>query len=230
MVKLLIVEDDISVRKLMTARLKRYYDIVEARHGQEALDVIETEKVDVMVVDIDMPVMNGYEFVAAIRDSGDRTPILFLTAMTSFSHKKQAFELEIDDYLTKPIDYEELQWHLEAVLRRAKIANEQQIHLNDFCLDKTTKAATIGEETVQFTGKEFDLLYKLLSYPGQIFTKQQLMDDIWGYETESDYDTIKTYINRLRKKLVNCSAFSIVAIRGLGYKVELEEGADEKSI
>ncbi len=176
-----------------------------------------------MIVDIMMPKMDGYELVQCLRDAGDMTPVIMLTAMNSFDHKKKGFALGIDDYLTKPVDHEELIWHIEAILRRAKINSNKMIQIGEFTLSEETKSAVYKNQQIELTEKEFSLLYKLLSYPGQLFTKQQIMDDIWGYDTESDYNTIKTYISRLRNKFSDCNAFSIVSIRGLGYKAVIDE-------
>ncbi|MCR4890686.1 MAG: response regulator transcription factor [Lachnospiraceae bacterium] len=221
MVRVLIVEDEASVRLYLKARLKDRFEIHEAADGQAALDFLDKEAVDLLIVDISMPRMDGYEFVKSLRDVGDMTPVIMLTAMDTFDHKKKGFALGIDDYLTKPIDHEELIWHMEAILRRARISSDKVIEIGDFSLSEETRCAIYGGKKVELTEKEFQLLHKLLSYPGQLFTKQNIMDDIWGYDTESDYNTIKTYISRLRNKFSDCDAFSITSLRGLGYKAEI---------
>ena len=221
MIRMLIVEDDASIRLLTKARLKDIYEIYEAADGEGALDVLERVKIDLMLVDIMMPGMDGYEFVRELRESGDMTPVIMLTALSDFEHKKKGFSLGIDDYLTKPINYDELKWHIEAILRRARISSEKEIRIGDFCLSETTRSATWQNKKAELTEKEFGLLHKLLSYPGVIFTKQQLMDEVWGYDTEADYNSIKTYINRIRNKLEGCTAFEIISSRGLGYKAEV---------
>ena len=223
MVTVLIVEDDAAIRLLTKAKLKDKYNIVEAADGEDALDQMDHLHIDLMIVDIMMPRMNGYEFVKELREFGDNTPVIFLTAMDSFDHKKKGFELGIDDYLTKPINYDELIWHIEAILRRAKINSEKEIRLESFTLSEEKMAAIWDGRQIDLTETEFKLLYKLLSYPGTLFTKQQLMDDIWGYDTETDYNSIKTYINRLRNKFENCDAFTIVSSRGLGYIAEIKQ-------
>ena len=223
MVTVLIVEDDAAIRLLTKAKLKDKYNIVEAADGEDALDQMDHLHIDLMIVDIMMPRMNGYEFVKELREFGDNTPVIFLTAMDSFDHKKKGFELGIDDYLTKPINYDELIWHIEAILRRAKINSEKEIRLESFTLSEEKMASIWDGRQIDLTETEFKLLYKLLSYPGTLFTKQQLMDDIWGYDTETDYNSIKTYINRLRNKFENCDAFTIVSSRGLGYKAEIKQ-------
>lgn len=218
MIRILLVEDDVAVRLLLKARLKDTYEITEAADGEEALAVLEHYPADLLIVDIMMPRMNGYEFVQSLRDAGDMTPVIMLTAMDTFDHKKKGFASGIDDYLTKPVDHEELKWHIEAILRRAKIFSDKRIEIGGFVLSEESRTASFDGAVAELTEKEFLLLHKLLSYPGQLFTKQQLMDDIWGYDTESDYNTIKTYISRLRGKFSECKEFSIVVQRGLGYK------------
>lgn len=223
MVRILIVEDDKMFRLLTKAQLTSLYNVLEAENGEEALEVLDHDHVDLLVVDIKMPKMNGYELVRTLRDNGDTTPIIMLTAMSTFACKKEGFALGIDDYMTKPVNYEELIWHIEALLRRAQIANEKQIALGRFCMVENTYSAKYDGKEIPLTNKEFNLLYKLLSYPGVVFTKHQLMDEIWGYDSETEYDTIKTYISRLRNKLSMCREFELLAIRGLGYKTVLHE-------
>ncbi len=218
MLNILIVEDEKPVRMLTRAKLKNTYNIYEAANGAEALEVMDRQHIDLIIADIMMPEMDGYELVEEIRSSGDMIPVIFLTAMNTFAHKKKAYQTGIDDYMTKPIDYEELTWRMEALLRRAQIANEKKIEIGEFSISEDTHAAVWKGRTISLTEKEFELLYKLLSYPGVILTKQQIMDEIWGYETESDYSTIKTYINRLRKKCEGIHVFEIQSVRGMGYK------------
>ncbi len=222
MIKILLVEDEKSVRALTKVKLKDKYDIVEAEDGLKAFDIIENEHVDIMIVDVMMPNMDGYEFVKELRALGDDTPVIMLTAMDSFAHKKKGYDLGIDEYLTKPIDYEELTWHIEAILRRYKINSEKEIKIGEFVISEEGMSVFWRGERIDLTETEFKLLYKLLSYPGVIFTKQQLMDEIWGYDSESDYSTIKVYVNRLRNKLEGCDAFEILAARGVGYKAEIK--------
>ena len=224
MITILVVEDDKIVRLLTKARLSGFYHILEAENGKAALDVMEHNHVDLLIVDIQMPKMNGYELVSELRRCNNDVPVIMLTAMTTLKHKKEGFASGIDDYMTKPINYEELKWRIEALLRRAKISSERKIEIGNFCMEESSHMVRYGETKIKFTNKEFDLLYKLLSYPGKIFTKQQLMDEIWGYDTETEYDTIKTYISKLRNKCAMCEEFELIAIRGLGYKAVLTEG------
>lgn len=218
MVRILLVEDEKAVRELTKIKLKSQYEILEAEDGLQAFDVLEHDHVDLIIADVMMPNMDGYEFVQELRALGDDTPVIMLTAMDDFKHKKKGYSTGIDEYLTKPIDYEELTWHIEAILRRYKINTDKEIRIGDFSMMEEGMRASYKEEELDFTETEFKLLYKLLSYPGVIFTKQQLMDDVWGYDSESDYNTIKVYINRLRKKLECCGDFEILSSRGVGYK------------
>lgn len=228
MLNILIVEDEASVRMLTRAKLRNEYNILEAANGEQALELLDHEHVDLIIADIMMPQMDGYELVQALHESGNMTPIIMLTAMNTYAHKKKGFATGIDDYMTKPIDYEELKWRIGALLRRAKIANEKQITVGNLTLKADSLSAEIDGKTVELTEKESSLLYKLLSYPGIVFTKQQLMDEIWGYDSESDYSTIKTYISRLRNKLGECRGFELVSIRGLGYKAVIHNTEDGK--
>ncbi|MCD7917179.1 MAG: response regulator transcription factor [Clostridiales bacterium] len=223
MVTILTVEDDKMVRLLTKAKLSPRYHILEAANGQDALDVLEHEHIDLLIVDIQMPVMDGYELMRTLREAGDMTPAIMLTAMNTFAHKKEGFAVGIDDYMTKPIDYDELIWRIEAILRRAQIANEQKIVIGDFSMEQDTFSAQHCGKPIPLTNKEFQLLYKLLSYPNVVFTKQQLMDEIWGYDTETEYDTIKTYVSRLRSKCADCTEFELTAIRGLGYRAVIHK-------
>ena len=223
MITILIVEDDAAIRLLTKTKLAGKYDILEADNGEKGLDVLDHYHVDLIIADIMMPKMNGYDFVAVLRESGVMTPVIMLTAMSSFAHKKKGYSSGIDDYMTKPINYEELEWHIEALLRRARIANENKISIGNLTLDRQSMSVKYGKAEVPVTTKEFELLYKFLSYPDVVFTKQQLMDEIWGYDTDTDYSTIKTYISRLRNKFSNCSEFSLVSLRGLGYKATIHK-------
>ncbi len=223
MVSILIVEDDDMVRLLTRTELRAKYHTEEAASGQEALDVLEHRHVDLLIVDIQMPGMNGYELIRMLRENHDKRPIIILTAMTASAYKKEGFASGVDDYMTKPIDYEELDWRIEALLRRAEIANEKKIVIGNFRLEQNSYEASWNQTRISLTAKEFELLYKLLSYPGEIFTKQQLMDEIWGMDSDTEYDTIKTHISRLRNKFADCSAFELQSVRGLGYKAVIHE-------
>lgn len=223
MATILVVEDDKHTRLLTCARLKPHYAVEEAENGEEALNMLDQKHIDLIIADIQMPVMNGYDLVREMRESGIQIPVIMLTAMHTFDDKRTGFASGTDDYMTKPIDYEELLWRIKALLRRANIVSQRKIIIGNITLDSASYTVTRGETTTELAKKEFDLLYKLLSYPGMIFTKSQLLDEIWGYDTNSDETTIKTHINRLRNKFADCTEFEIITIRGLGYKAEIHE-------
>jgi Response regulators consisting of a CheY-like receiver domain and a winged-helix DNA-binding domain len=221
MATILIAEDDKSIQLLVAARLKSNYTVICANDGQEALEIIESQRIDLLIADIMMPRMDGFRLVKTIREDGFTLPVLMLTAKQSFDDKRTGFSSGTDDYMTKPVNYEELHWRIEALLRRARIASENKIALGNVVLDSTTYTVKGSEQVIELPKKEFELLYKLLSYPGQIFTKNQLLDDIWGYDSESAEDTVKTHISRLRNKFQDVEEFKIITIKGLGYKAEI---------
>lgn len=219
---ILVVEDDRNTRLLTIARIKPYFDVLSAGDGLAALDVLYQNKVDLIVADVMMPRMDGYTLLRTLREENNDIPILLLTAKQSFEDKKEGFSSGTDDYMTKPVNYEELMWRIHALLRRAQIATEKKIVLGTTVVDSTAYTVSADDQTIEFPKKEFELLFKLLSYPNIIFTKQQLIDEIWGFESESSEDTLKTHISRLRNKLKDCKEFEIVTIKGLGYKAEIK--------
>lgn len=223
MVTILVVEDNEHTRLLTEARLKKFCNVVVASNGSEALDIFYERQIDLIVADIMMPVMDGYEMVLHLRENKEDVPILFLTAKSTFEDKKLGFDLGIDDYITKPIDYEELLLRIKALLRRANIANKMKINIGSFIMDENDYSVKYNDKAIEFTKKEFELLFKLLSYPNRVMTKIQLLEDIWGYESNSSEDTIKTHINKIRNKLTGVQEFEIVAVKGLGYKVVVDD-------
>ena len=218
MVTILVVEDNEHTRMLTEARLKKFYNVVTCENGSKALDIFYERQIDLIIADIMMPVMDGYEMLKELREDKQNVPILFLTAKSTFDDKKKGFDLGIDDYVTKPIDYEELLLRIKALLRRANISDKMKISMGDFIMDENDFSVKYKEEYIELTKKEFELLFKLLSYPNRVMTKIQLLEDIWGYESNSSEDTIKTHINRIRNKLKNVNEFEIVSVKGLGYK------------
>ena len=219
MFSILAVEDDHSTRKLLQAVLfGNGYKVLTACNGAEALDVLEKNHVDLMIIDVMMPVMDGYELTKTLREGGSQIPMLMLSAKQNVSDVKQGFIVGIDDYMTKPFDLEELLLRIKALLRRAKIASEQKISVGNVVLDYNSFTVTTQYGTETLTQKEFLLLFKLLSYPEVVFTRLQLMDEIWGMDAESDEHTVNVHINRLRTRFANVGDFEIVTVRGLGYK------------
>lgn len=223
MFHILVVEDEINIAKLMRAILSRAgYEVFGAGNGLEALEVMDKQHIDLIVLDVMMPKMDGYEFAEQLRDCGDNTPILMVTAKQLPEEKCKGFLVGTDDYMVKPVDEEEMLLRIKALLRRSQIANERKLRIGKAIL--TYDALTVERDGVSQTlpQKEFYLLYKLLSYPDRIFTRLQLMDEIWGMESESNDTTVNVHIARLRKRFEEWPEFEIVAIRGIGYKAVLQ--------
>jgi DNA-binding response OmpR family regulator len=194
------------------------YIVLTASNGENAFDIMEKESVDLIVVDIMMPKMNGYEFTDALRKINQELPVLMVSAKQMPSDRKQGFSVGIDDYMTKPIDTEEFLLHIKALLRRAKIATERKITIGEVELNYDSFTVSGHGQVVELPQKEFLLLYKLLSYPGKIFTRIQLMDEVWGYDSDAGTETLTVHIGRIRKRFEDWPEFEIENIRGLGYK------------
>ena len=221
MVKILVVEDNERIQKLMVTYIEKAgYKAFQAGDGLEALTVLENNHIDMMIIDIMMPNMDGYKLTESLREADYNLPILMVTAKDRIEDKKKGFHLGIDDYMVKPIDFDEMVLRVEALLRRAKISYEQKIEIGSIVLYYDTLAIKTENQTIYLPQKEFYLLYKLLSYPNKIFTRQDLMDEIWGFDTETDIRTVDVHIKRLREKLGYLPEFEIITVRGLGYKVE----------
>ena len=219
MFQVLVAEDNPNAAKLMATVLRREgYEVFTARDGEEALRMMGEQHIDIVLLDIMMPVMDGFAFTEELRQSGDMTPILMVTAKQMPADKHRGFLVGTDDYLTKPVDMEELLLRMRALLRRAQIVSARMLQLGEVTLEYDTLTVTRGQERQTLPQKEFYLLYKLLSYPGKIFTRIQLMDEIWGMESESTDTTVNVHINRLRRRFENYPEFELVAVRGLGYK------------
>lgn len=219
MFNILVVEDDSSLRKLMCASLRQNgYNPLSAENGQDALDVLDAEQVDLIIADIMMPVMDGFELTETLRSTGYNMPILIVTAKMDFSDKQKGFTLGADDYMVKPIDLDEMILRVGALLRRAQIAHEHMLTVGDVTLDYNALAVKKGGKIETLPKKEFYLLFMLLSYPNVIFTRRQLLDEIWGMENDVDERTVDVHIRRLRERYENDPDFEIVTVRGLGYK------------
>ena len=227
MFKILVVEDNENLQKLYSAILKSNgYTTLSAFNGEEALKVLEKNHVDLMILDVMMPVMNGYELTDILRQGGSELPILMITAKTAREDKREGFLVGIDDYMTKPVDEEEMLLRIKALLRRSKIVSERKLEIGSTVLRYDSLTVEDANGSVTLPKKEFYLLYKLLSYPGQIFTKFQLLDEIWGLENESD-NTLNVHINRLRNRFENNADFEIVTVRGIGFKAVKKSAANE---
>lgn len=219
MVNILVVEDEKHTRRLLEAILIREgYSVFQAEDGIKALEVLENHHIDLIILDIMMPNMDGYEFAKELRAGDCIIPILMATAKQLPEDKRRGFIVGTDDYMTKPIDIEEMLLRIKALLRRAQIVNSRKLIVGKVILDYDSLTVSREDEKQVLPQKEFYLLYKLLSYPDKIFTRIQLMDEIWGMETESGDTTVNVHINRLRKRFDTYPEFEIASVRGLGYK------------
>lgn len=226
MFRILVVDDDKNTRLLLRAVLEaENYTVVTAENGEEALELMDREHIDLVVLDIMMPHMDGYEFTKAIRSTDNNLPVLMVSARQLPADKHKGFLVGTDDYMTKPIDEEEMLLRIKALLRRARIASERKIVMGDVVLDYDALTVTRKGEVQELPQKEFLLLYKLLSYPGKIFTRIQLMDEIWGADSETGWETVTVHIGRLRKRFEGWEEFQIESVRGLGYKAVRNTGA-----
>ena len=220
MFKILIAEDDRELRQLFSRVLvKNGYSVVGVSDGAEALCEIENQFFDIIISDIMMPRVDGYELVRALRDSGNNTPVLMITAKDAFDDMQAGFSSGSDDYMVKPINVNEMVLRVGALLRRSQIANERRLTIGQTVLECDSLTVNTGHEQMILPQKEFMLLYKMASYPGKIYTRQQLMDDIWGYDSGSDTHTVDVHIGRLREKFGESEDFKIITMRGVGYKV-----------
>ena len=219
MFHILVVDDDKNTRKYLSAVLEaENYTVSSAENGEEALEIMDREYIDLVVLDVMMPKMDGYAFTREIRESNNNLPILMVSAKQLPSDRHKGFLAGSDDYITKPIDETEMILRIKALLRRAQIANERKIVIGDVTIDYDSMCVTRGDETQQLPQKEFQLLYKLLSYPRKIFTRIQLMDEIWGAESDTGWETVTVHIGRLRKRFEGWDEFELESVRGLGYK------------
>ncbi|MBQ8309916.1 MAG: response regulator transcription factor [Clostridia bacterium] len=219
MFQIMVVEDDKNARRLMAAVLTRYgYEPICAENGLEALEVLDHRHVDLIILDVMMPRMDGYEFTNTLRRAGNNIPILMVTARETQDDKKRGFIIGADDYMVKPVDEEEMILRISALLRRAQIAGEKKLMVGKTTLFYDAYAVETGEGLVELPQKEFLLLFKLLSYPNKIHTRRQLMDEIWDMDSESDERTVDVHISRLRERFRGNPDFDIVTVRGLGYK------------
>lgn len=219
MFHILVADDDKHTRMLLRAVLEsENYTVSTAENGEQALELLDREHIDLVILDVMMPEMDGYEFTRIVRQTDSTLPILMVTAKHLPEDEKKGFLVGTDDYITKPIDEEKLLLRIKALLRRARIVSEQRIVIGEVILDYNSFTVTRGDEAQVLPQKEFMLLYKLLSYPGQIFTRIQLMDEIWGTDSETGWETVTVHVGRLRKRFEGWNEFEIVAVRGLGYK------------
>ena len=220
MLKILIAEDDKELRKLFAHVLVKHgYTVREVSDGKEALEAMDEELFDLIISDVMMPEIDGFTLVRSLREAGNTIPILMITAKDAFEDMRQGFMSGTDDYMVKPINVNEMVMRVQALLRRAQMINERKQVIGGTTLEYDTFTVRTEQEEIVLPQKEFLVLYKMASYTGKIFTRQQLMDDIWGYDSDSDTHTVEVHIGRLRDRLKNNTDLKIVTIRGVGYKV-----------
>lgn len=220
MLKILIAEDDRELRQLFShVLIKNGYTVKGVSNGQEALDAMDSDYFDLIISDIMMPVMDGYAFVRLLREAGNNTPVLMITAKDAFDDMRTGFLSGTDDYMVKPVNVNEMVLRVGALLRRAQMINDRRQVIGNTTLECDSLTVTTAGDSFVLPQKEFMLLYKMASYPGKIFTRQQLMDEIWGYDSSSETHTVDVHIGRLRDRFRDNPDFKIVTIRGIGYKV-----------
>ncbi len=223
MFKILVVEDDRALNRSVCSFLNNNgYESTGCLSAEEAYDEMYKATFDLIISDIMMPDIDGFEFAKTVRTLNNDIPILFMTARDDFASKQRGFRIGIDDYMTKPIDLEELLLHIGALLRRAGIASSRRIEVGDFIMDADERSAVLRGEEISLTVREFDLLYKLLSYPKKTFTRTQLMDEFWDVDTQAGTRTVDVYMTKLRSKLSECDSFEIQTVHGLGYKAVIK--------
>ena len=220
MFRILIAEDDKELRQLFQhVLMKNGYAVTGVADGKEALDAMDRGYYDLIISDIMMPVMDGYELVSSLRQAGINTPVMMITAKDAFDDMRLGFLSGTDDYMVKPVNVNEMVLRVGALLRRAQMINERRQTIGNTVLECDSLTVTCNGESMVLPQKEFMLLYKMASFPGRIFTRQQLMDDIWGYDSDSDTHTVDVHIGRLRVRFRDNPDFKIVTMRGVGYKV-----------
>jgi two-component system OmpR family response regulator len=223
MINILVVEDDVKLNQIVCSYLnKNNYHAIGCNNPTGAYDLLYNSRFDMIISDIMMPGIDGFEFVETIRNQNRIIPILFITSLDDISSKQKGFRIGIDDYMVKPIDMDEIVLRVGALLRRANIANERKITVGSLVMNEDEMSATLNGEEIPLSVREFNILYKMLSYPKKTFTRSQLIDEFWGLESESGLRTVDVYITKLREKFSGCKDFEIVTLRGFGYKVVIK--------
>lgn len=220
MFKILIAEDDSELRQLFShVLIKNGYSVTGVCNGKEALDALDKGYYDLIISDIMMPEMDGYELVSSLRAAGYSTPVMMITAKDAFDDMRMGFVSGTDDYMVKPVNVNEMVLRVGALLRRAQMINDRRLVIGGTVMECDSLTVTWDGQSAVLPQKEFMLLYKMASFPGRIFTRQQLMDDIWGYDSDTDTHTVDVHIGRLRDRFRDSKDFKIVTMRGVGYKV-----------
>ena len=222
MINILVVEDDVKLNKIVCDYLTHDgYNVTGCVNANDAYDAMYGNLFDLIVSDIMMPEIDGFEFAETIRSLNKEIPILFMTARDDISAKKKGFQVGIDDYMVKPVDLDELVWRVGALLRRTKIIDAKKMVVGGLVLDADALSATINDEEIPVTLREFNILFKLLSYPKKTFSRAQLMDEFWGVDSDTSLRAVDVYITKLRDKFADCEEFKILTVHGLGYKAVL---------
>ncbi len=223
MFKILVLEDDKQLNKTVCTYLNNNgYNAISCLDGNEAYDVLYENTIDLIVSDVMMPNVDGFEFVKNVRETNKDIPILFMTARDDMFSKQKGFSIGVDDYMVKPIDLDELLLRIGALLRRAKIVFSRKIEIGKFVMDEDEHTVYLADEEINLTSREFNLLYKLLSYPKRTFTRSQLMDEFWDVDSDTAPRAVDVYMTKLRQKLTNCDEFEIKTVHGLGYKAVIK--------
>ena len=223
MIKILVAEDDKDLNRFVCSSLRNDgYDITSCYDGEEALDITERVKFDMVLTDIMMPKMDGFELAKSIRSFDKDIPIIFMTAKDDKPSKMFGYSIGIDDYVTRPFDMDVLLLKISAILRRAKIETEKQIRIGNFTMNTEEHTASVNGEEIALTVREFDILFKLLSYPKKTFTRSALMEEFWDYDSSATSRTVDVYMAKIREKTSSCDGFEILTVHGLGYKVVLK--------
>ncbi len=222
MVQILLAEDDKALNELLLSTLKKEgYSVFPAFDGKEAIEIFEREKIDLLVTDVMMPILDGFSLASKVRSLDEKVPILFLTALDDKNSKERGFRLGIDDYVEKPFDMDILLLRIASLLRRANIQMRKELVVGNLRMDEEEHTAYVNGKELNLTVREFDLLYKFLSFPKKTFTRGQLMDEFWGYDSSATSRTVDVYMSKLREKTAECDGFRIVTMHGLGYKAVL---------
>lgn len=223
MTKILVAEDDRDLNTYVSVSLGNYgYEVKACFDGEQALEEWEKTKYDLLLTDIMMPRLDGFSLTQKLRGKGDQTPVIFMSAKDDKPSKMLGYNLGIDDYVTKPFDMDELIMKINAVLRRASIDSKKELTVGNFCMNLDERSASVDGKEISLTVREFDLLFKMLSYPKKTFTRSALMDEFWDYDSSATSRTVDVYMAKLREKTVSCTGFEIVTVHGLGYKVVLK--------
>lgn len=223
MFKILVVEDDKELNRTVCSFLNNSgYDATGCLDASDAYDAMYENVYDLIISDIMMPRIDGFEFARTVRSINETIPILFMTARDDIASKQKGFRIGVDDYMVKPVDLDELFLRVGALLRRSKIASSRRLTVGDFSMDADEFTAYLGDDEIPMTKREFNILYKLLSYPKKTFTRAQLMDEFWDADSETSTRAVDVYMTKLRAKLADCDSFSIVTVHGLGYKAVIK--------